>query len=75
VVVPEPVHRAPTAAPCKLIADLHGADSYRRWRRRQLERIPGAFVPDPDLGDRDAPARAGWSNSTRSGGPPTTPDA
>jgi hypothetical protein len=39
------------AAAVQLVADLHGAESYRRWRRRQLDRIPGAFVPDLDLHD------------------------
>jgi hypothetical protein len=41
----------------QLVADLHGADSYQRWRRRQLERIPRRFVPDFDLADEYAVLR------------------
>jgi hypothetical protein len=38
---PPKARRPPRAAHRR----LHGADSSRRWRRRQLERILGAFVP------------------------------
>jgi hypothetical protein len=33
-------------ASAQLVGDVHDPDSYRTWRRRQLQRLAGAFVPE-----------------------------
>jgi hypothetical protein len=45
--------------PVQLVCDFHVGASYHRWRKRQLQRMPGAFVPALDL--REGYAVVAWA--------------